>query len=402
MINKSKIFSKYRELNNDEKGLLFIRGIRGFETLVKWVFVNIYIFLVQQSIYDVLWFNIIGYICTTIGYWSHWFLASRKKINVKRSLQLSFLIALGSYILLILFGNHTLWILLYVIINGVSRWFFYSSMIYFESHNIKDKKTDIYWSFMQALKKVVWIIWPIIVAGFFILQNKMGISGYKLIFGLNIVVLIWMIIYSNKLSNHIIPKINFKRLMLKTFNFKEILYYLTFWLSHAGAVIMALVLIYILKSEVNIWFYETILAVLSIVLVLWNSIKTNGTNRKRNITIVWVLMFINTLLFGINLTVIWLTIYTIVNIIVAPLLSAMKFAYYFNFIENEKDDKQDKFVRVIHADGRTQLWRVLLLLVIIAWIYLVWTETALTTAMIMYAFVFLLNILVIRSIEKKK
>lgn len=398
MLNLREIFARYKDLNWDEKGLLFIRWVKAFESLVKSTFVNIYIFTIQQSIYQVLWIGIFGYFCTTIWYWLHSFLLTRYRLNVKKVLQASFIISILSFIIMILRGSHLWWMVLFTFVNGIARWFYFSSIIYFESHNIKDKKNDFYGSMVYIIKKSLGILSPLIITLLFLVPSHFDVSWYSLIFGATIIVNLLTILYSNKISNHQIDKIPAKELNIKKLNRREISYYLTFGMYNSGKIILALVLLYVLNSEVNIWFYETILAIAAIFLVLKNSIKTNKSNRKKYYTIFGIIMWLNALLFGMNLTLVGLIIYTIIDLLIAPVFGALRFGYYFHFLENNKEHRHDKFIRVVNADFWTQLWRISFLWVTLLGVRLAPIEIALTIAMIIYSLNFLATILVVRKI----
>ncbi len=396
VLDFKKIFLSYKDLNNDEKGLLFTRSIRAFESLVKGIFVNIYIFTIEQNISQVLWINIIGYLSTTIWYWGFSLVQTRYTLNVKRVLQSSFIISIISFLLLIFAGNNIEGVIVFTIINGISRWLYFSSLIYFESYHIKDKKSDFYGSMVYFLKKSIWIISPLIITWLFFIPEYFNISGYSLVFATTILVNCITIWYVNRLSNHKIDIIPLKELNIRKFTINEILHYMTFGMYNCGKIIISLVLLYVLKSEINIWFYETILAIFSIFLVLKNSIQTNRWNRKKHYTIIWLILAINVMLFGFNLTIIWLTIYTIIDLLIEPIFGSMRFWYYFDFLESKK--ASNKFMRVVNADFWTQTGRILFLWIILLGIYLAPTGIVLNISMIAFSLCIIAAVLVIRKV----
>ncbi len=167
-------------------------------------------------------------------------------------------------------GNIYIFGLLY----GLGVGSFYCALHTQELKNIKDENREKYASFLSAGKNIIDITVPILIAGIFYITGFFkNINAYNLLFCILPITYIFSFFFIKKLENYVPKKVS-KKEISNFFNVKKYKFGLSFFLTIGFSnginwFLVPLTALVILKTEVNIGIFTSIISLLSIFFVLF-------------------------------------------------------------------------------------------------------------------------------------
>lgn len=368
-----KFRKKLNKLPKSNKSMIYLMWIYSVWNIISHIFINIYVFSLNKNIYDVLEYNLFFVTATFIGFSFLGFLMSIFKKNIKYMYYLAYSLFILAFILILIF-SWKFWTLLFASIYWLGFGSFRCAVHTQELVNIKDKTRDFYSSVISSGTNIINIIVPLFVSFiFFIVKKYFNFSPYIVLF----LVLPFVYFISFKFIHNIwdyIPSKIKKKDVKNFFNLKKYLfgqlYILSVWLYQwLFWSLFPIIAITILKTEVNVWFFEWIITFISTFVIVFLSTKRNIKNRIKFMWIISVLIFINITIFAFNFNLIWYIIYSLVSIILTPLYRISEHVFDLKLMDTIKAKWSDFFPAMIFREITLWLWRVFIIFILILLYY---------------------------------
>jgi len=374
MFNLTK--KKFNDFPKSNKAMIYLMWIYHFWNLISTLFISIYIFKLESNISNVIIYNIIFF--TTVFLWFDWlwYLYSQIKKSVKSIYYIWYTIFILSFTILLLFWSTILWIYIFWAFYWFAFWAFRCAVHANELTNIKDKDRDFYSSLISAWWNILQIITPLIVSFIFIIANKINYNWYYILFFVIPIVYMISFIFIKDTWDYIPTKINNKDIK-NFFNFKKYIWWHTYifltWVTHALKVVaIPIIAILILKNEVNIWFFESVMWIVSFFIIIFLSHKRNTWNRIKILWIISILILLCYIFFSLYFNLYWYIIFSLILIILNPLYRVSEHVYDLKIMDTIKNRNSDFFPSMLLRE--TIIWpaRIFILFVSLYLVTIYW------------------------------
>ena len=354
--------NSFNKLPNSNKSMIFLMWIYSIWWIIWWLFINIYVFKLNKEILDVLYYNLVFITSTFLWFSFLWYLMSLYRKDIKLLYYISYILFIISFLSLFLFKSFIFSIFLFGIIYWLWNWAFWCAVHTQELVHIKDNKRDLYSSSISAWTNVISIFIPLFISLiFFLSETIFNIDWYIVLFLILPLLYLTSFIFILNIESYIPSKIT-KKDVYNFFNLKKYKFWLLyiFWvgLYHWLTFFMwAIISIYLLKNEINVWLFEWIISIISTILLIFIANKRNSNNR---IKIMWYLIlfiFINYLFFVFNFNVFWYIIFNLILIILWPLYRVSEHVYDLKIMDSIKLKWSDFYPAMILRDVILWIWR---------------------------------------------
>lgn len=359
-----KFFKNFSNLPNIYKSLVYIVWLYSIWQFIWIFFINIYIFKVNNNILDVFIYNLIYVTALVIWFSLLWYFVAYFKKNIKVLYYTSFSLLIIAF--LSLFVIHWEYkVFLFWILYWIWDWAFSAWLHTQELANIEDKKRDFYFSSVTAWKNVLWIFIPFLVSLIFYISTKyFNISWYIVLFLMVPFLYFISFFYIKNIKNYSPKRINLSHFK-NFFNIKKNLYWLLYiffiWVSHwISFFLPAVIAIYFLHNEINVWLFEWIMSIISILFIMYLASVRNN-NRLKIMLIIIFLILINATIFIFDFNTLWYIIYTIIWILIWPLYRISEDVYDLKIMDTFETWSDDFYAAMIYRDFLLWVWRVIIM-----------------------------------------
>lgn len=144
------IIQKYSELNKKNKSLIYLMWIYAFGHIITAIFVNIYVFQTFDTVTSVLYYNLILFTATFIGFTPVGFLLSQLQKNVKISFILAYSFFVFAFFLLFFFRNFAPIVFIFSFFYGFAFGSFWCGIHSYELKETSKEQRDFYSSIVSA------------------------------------------------------------------------------------------------------------------------------------------------------------------------------------------------------------------------------------------------------------
>lgn len=352
----------FKKLSTSNKSMIYLMWIQWVWNIVSVIFINIYVFNIQKEIIDVIIYNSIFF--TSIFIWFFWIgiLMSIFSKNIKYMYYYAYILFILAFILLLILWNH-IWIYLFAFVYGIWVWSFRCAVHTQELINIKDEVRDIYSSIISSWENIIKIIVPLLIALlFFIVWKYTFLNAYSILFLILPIVYLISFLFIHNIWNYIPTKVK-KRDLKHFFNIKKhlfaLLYFIFTWLFNFSFwIFLPIIAILLLKSEINIWIFEWLFALISTILIIFISNKRKNSNRVKIMWILSMLIFINIIIFTLNFNVIGYTIYALVTLMLYPIFRVSEHVFDLRLMDTIKLEWSDFYPAMMFRNLTLWIWRI--------------------------------------------
>ncbi len=363
----------FNKLPQSNKSMVYLMWIYSVWTIISGIFINIFIYKLQNNFSYNIYYNLVFFTFTFIGFSGTWWIISLFKKDIKNMYYLSYIWFILSFIFLFILKTNLIWIFLFTIIYWLSFWMFWLAVHTQELKNIQDKNRDFYSSSISAWKNLIEIIVPFLVAFIFFISVFVNIDWYFVLFFILPFIYSISFLFIKNIKSYIPKKIK-KDDIKNFFNFKKYkwghLYFLIWWFANwIDSAILWVISIILLKNEVNIWLFQWILAIVSTFLIFHLSVKRNPKNRLKYFFIFSLLLFINYTIFGVSFSLIAFIIFSLVWLFLNPLYRVSQHTYDLALMDNIKTKTSDFYPAMLFREIVLWIWRILGLIFILLLFY---------------------------------
>jgi len=360
-----KTLKNFKKLPESNKSMVYLMWIYWFWTIVSMIFVNIYIYKLNESLSNLITYNIVFFTTVVIWFTFIWYLMSVFKKNVKNLYYFSYFFLILAFILLLLFWDNLLWIYMFWSFYGFWVWTFRSAIHTYELSNIKDSHRDFYSSMVSFWENCLEILTPFIISLVFILSRYYDFNWYYILFFITPLIYVTSFFFINQIDNYIPNKIS-KKDLKNFFNLRKYIFWHLFfffwWIQQwLYTFLFAILSLYMLKNEVNIWIFQWILWIISISLIIFFSLKRNWDNRFKFFAILSFSYFLICILLVLNFNIVGYIIFSLFSILIKPLYNVSKHVYDLSLMDNIKTCENDFFPAMLFRDFVQYLWRLVAL-----------------------------------------
>lgn len=373
---------KLKELPLSNRSMVYLMWIYQVWAIISTIFINIYVFKLNNDILDVILYNILWFFWIFIGFSWFWLIISYLKKEIKNLYYLSYIFSIISFIFIYIFNNLDYSIFIFAVIYGISCWCFWVSLHANELSNINKDKRDFYSSSVSAWSTLLKIIVPLFVSLLFFTWLYLNFDWYLALFFILPFIYLISFIYLKNTWYYIPTKTN--KSDLKNFlNFKKYKYanlYIMFtWIHHAiVCVILAVISITFLKNEINIWIYEAIMSLVSVFAVMFLATKRNENNRLIFMFYASFLLSLNILIFVFNFSLIWYILFSLIWIFLKPIYRVSEHVFDLKIMDSIKQWWADFFPAMIIRELVLNVARIWFLIISFFILYYIKIDLVLT------------------------
>lgn len=356
-------FERIQSLRTPVRSLLYLFWIYVFTSSLATIFVQIAIFKMFSS----LQVNIISAMFTftgiMVGFCFFGYAASYYRLEAKQGFYYSFLSFTAGLLILSQVSTISL-IFLATFVYGLGGGFFWLTLHTYELTETKDSERDFYSSVLSGGQKILAILGPfcatgIIWASLYIFH----ISSFSLLFVITPLFYLLGLFCFKGIGTYRPEKIEFddvKHFFFEKRNRVAQLYLAGGGVQHfVGNTIIPLTVFYILGTELHVGVYSTAVGCLSVIVILILSQYRNKGNRMFLFGFAAFSLSLLTLIFGYNLTLIMLIVFSFGNTILTPIMQVSDHVVALQTMESIGRANRDFYATMILRDFSLWVYRMI-------------------------------------------
>lgn len=365
--------TKFNNFPLSNKSMIYLMWIYSFWQFIAALFINIYIFKIDNDITNVIIYNIIFFSSNLLWFSGLGYILSIYKINIRTMYYLSYIVFILSFIFLLLFKNNIVWSYIFWFIYGTGLGSFWCAVHANELNNIADENRDFYSSLISAGWNILQIITPLLVSVVFYFSSLFSINWYYLLFIIIPIVYLISFLFIKNTWLYIPSKIN-KDDVKNFFNLKKYFWwqayiFFTGMLWAFKIVILPIIAIILLKNEVNVWIFESIMWVISFFLVIFLSHIRNAKNRLIILFWVTLVIFLVHLLFSFSFNIYTYILFNLSLVILSPIFRVSEHVYDLKIMDTIKNPDSDFFPSMVLREFTLAISRISTLILCLFLVY---------------------------------
>lgn len=379
----SKTLKRYRSLSQTARSVVLIYWIYEFAGAIAGMFLGLFVFLETKSIELLLTYNLSMFFGVFVGFCVWGALMAQFQVSMKYNALRSFLVYIASYMIILFLPREPLTIIFFGFLTGLGLGIFWIGHHAYTMEHTKDKDWDFFSSMLAAGTQTVILIAPLIATLTFFLSEKVFEVG-------TFIVLFWIIPFVYLLGLPFVfhlPDYTPKKIPLKTWKTllldPDLKWVRRFaladsavWPLYAG--IIPIIALEALGSVINIGIFQTALAVLSILIVLYMSHHRHKGNRVQilfRMTLIFMFGFI--FLFFWKLTPFAYITFILIELIFDPIYRVSQHTLELESFERMNDESDDSYAGIVCRDLILSFGRLMSCLVLLS-IYWLSRDTFIT------------------------
>ncbi len=356
----------YKQLTQETKSLLYFNWIYSVWVLVWAVFVNVYVFSVNQSLFDSIVYNLVFFSGSFLGFWVSGFIISHYKKDIKLLYILAYSLFIVSFVP-VAFVWKDMWAIYFMALSySLGNWIFWCALHSHELSSIPDSQRDFYSGSIGAGRNILAIVVPVIVTLCIYIWNVFAFDGFRIVFALLPCIYLWSFLFIKWVWSFIPPAISLKSVM-KILYTKKLMYGNIFFLLDGfilGCLVLAIALanITLLTSEFQVGVFQSVISCISVFLLAYLWLKLKVENRLKGHRFVTILMCLNLLVFSLNFTPLGLIIFALWELLIAPMIKMINRVFSMRLMDNWWSGGQDFFAPMLSREVVLWFGRILWLL----------------------------------------
>ncbi len=334
------------KLERDAKILLLIAGLFTIALGLSNTFVNIFIWRIKKDFISIGYFNLFIHITTPLTFILAGYLSKKKDGTIALRIGI-FFHAIYFFLILVLKNDAANYLILLGSFLGISAGFYWLAFHVLSFDLTNDMNRDTFNSYNGMISSLSGMFAPI-TAGF-IISKMLKLTGYYLIFGISFAIFIIIVVISLFLHTHKVGN-DFK--LLKTIKTcgkscnAIILATLSFGIRNGVIMFLVNLLIFItLKSELSIGKISLLGAFISVFSFQIIERLMKPDRRKLFIWTGAIMMFFSVMALYLQISLITLIIFTLVNSFFAPFFNVPFNSASYNILD--KTDKSNERIEFI-------------------------------------------------------
>ncbi len=398
--------STFHKLPTSNKSMVYLMWIYGIGMIITNIFVNIYIFQINQSFLDVVIYNILFYTSTFVGFSGIWWYMSYKWNDIKNMYYIGYFLFIISFILLFVLSGDIKGVYIFSILYALWNGAFWNWVHSQELQNIKDKNRDFYSSSISAWLNIIDIITPLWIAVIFYLSKVLVIEGYTILFWFLPLVYLLSFIFIYRIDSYIPSSIDYKDLRnffcMRKYKFGHLYFFIGWLKTGFKSVILAIISITLLKNEINVGILQWLLAFISSFVIVHFSFKRNSDNRFYYLTIIGIFSFINLIIFTLFFNITYFIIFSLISIFLDSMYRVSEHTYDLSLMDNIKTGESDFYPAMVLREVLLWWWRITALVLLFCISLYSWfaIENILKIGLTLMGITFLIKIVTIYWWEK--
>lgn len=364
-----KFYQVFSNLPESNKAMVYLMWIYAAGDIITWIFINIYVFKLHNSLAEALVYNIIFFTSTFVWFSGVGYLMSFLQKDIKNMYYVSYLLFILAFVEMFLFQWSLFASYLFGLIYAFWYGAFWNAVHTQELKNVEGENRDFYSSSISAGRNIISIIIPLFVALIFYMTTFFVFDGYFVLFLILPLIYALSFFFIKDIRSYIPTRVT-KGDFLNFFNLKKYKYgHLYFFIdgiiSSLVSVVLPIVSILLLKNETNIWLFQWGLTIVSTFLVVHLSHKRNENNRLKYFFIISVFMCLNFLILWLSFCFVTFVVFSLVWLFLNPLFRVSEHVYDLSLMDNIKTPNSDFYPAMILREILLWAWRILALLVLL-------------------------------------
>lgn len=364
-----KFIKNFRDLPDSNKSMIYLMWIYSIWWVISGLFVNIFIFKLNQNIVDVIWYNIVSFTFCLVWFSLIWYIVSLLKKDIKNMYYIAYTLFIISFVYLLWFHSTLNEIIVFSIFYWTGNGAFRCAVHSQELVHIADKKRDLYSSSISAGSTIIGIAMPLLVSAIFFIAKYISINAYIILFLFLPLLYLCSFLFINQIESYIPDRIK-KADVKNFFNLKKYLFWLLYicgvslyqWIQF---IISATIAITLLKTEINVWLFEWVISLLSTVILIFLSHSRTQNNRIKIMWYLTLFLSVNYFVFAFQFHILWYLIYTIISIIIWPLYRVSEHVYDLKIMDSIKYEWSDFFPAMILREVLLWIGRMIVMMIIL-------------------------------------
>lgn len=351
-----KTLNRFRALPESTRAMVFLFWVYEFSQLIVNMFLNLFVFLKTQSMMGLVIYNLVFFAAIFFGFCVWGYVMAQWQISLKLNYLRAFVVYVLSFLILLIFHNDFFVLLLFATLNGLGLGIFWVGVHGYEMLTTDQKNRDFYSSMVSAGAGVLAIFSPLVATlSFYLAEQVLHTETFTLLFWILPFVYLLSLPFIFKLPDFTpprIPRTEIKRLFLSA-SLKDIRPYIFIAGVPWGvrAVILPTIMLYSLKTVINIGLFQTVVGILSVLVVIFLSHQRHEGNRLK------ILSFA-TLCFSVNFFLLsfWLTspyvymLYALVMVLIQPIHRVSQHVIDLHSMELLKEGKNHFYSGMLYRD----------------------------------------------------
>lgn len=342
--------------------MVYLSWIYLFGMYIVSIFLNIYVYKLNGSVVENIFYNIFYYTATALWFAGLWYVMSLLRKDVKSLYYLSYMMFVLAFIWILVMKDTIIWAYVFACLYALWNGTFWCALHTQELKNIKDEDRAFYSSSMMLWKNVITIFAPLFAVACFFLWDYTSTSGYTYMFAMLPVSYCLSILFIHKIWSYFPKKIRSIDIA-NFFNIKKYkywhLYFFVNWLQQwCFLLLVAFSQIFLFKNEITIWLYEAWFSLLGILVLIYAWLKSKSENNLLFLLLIIWWIGVNMLLLSLNFSVTWLILFSIIGLILQPLFSVINHVYSLRLMDSIKHWKSDFYPAMILREVVLWWWRV--------------------------------------------
>lgn len=374
-----KIFLyNFNKLPESNKSMIYLMWIYDIWAIISSIFINIYVFKINNSLGDIIYFNIFFLTFSLIGFTYIWFLMSIFKKNIRNMYYVSYILFILAFTFLFFYNWNLIWVYVFWVLFWLWNWAFWCAVHTQELKNIENKNRDFYSSSISVWQNIVSVLVPLLVAFLFYISKIYKFEWYIVLFlGLPMVYIISFFFVKN-IDVYIpkkVTKVDIKNFFdLSRYKYGHLYFFFTWFRQSIIWVILSVIWITFLKTEENIWLFQAILTFISTFSIIHLSHKRNEKNRLKYYLLLSLLMMLLYIWFWIYFWLISYLIFSLLLLFVKPIFRISEHVYDLSMMDNIKTKENDFYPAMLFREIILWVWRMSWLLFLLVIYYFSWFE----------------------------
>jgi TctA family transporter len=163
-----------------------------------------------------------------------------------------------------------------------------------------------------------------------------------------------------------------------------------------------ILVIYILKTEISLWVFQTILWIISLIITAYFATKRNTQNRIKMLWIFWILNFVSFLFLWIDFNIIILSIFSLVSILISPAFDISQTVFTLKYMSDSKGSDKSFLPKMMFREVILIVSRTSFFIIFWALFYLWFDEKIILRIVIYYTGIIFLATALFATLEEKR
>ena len=377
-------FVQFKTLDPIVRELIIISVIANIGQIIFGTFINIYAYQIAGGWSWLLWGTLLMLTMTLIPFVIVGFLSRRHVLNM-RPLFIAGIIIYGLSFLCMLPG--TLWsLLVWYFVYGVANGLFYCAWNTYELKRISIAARGQYSGIWQAFYGLAKIIIPLLISLLFFLLKDVNMTPYIILLPLSAIVSFISLYRVRKLPDEYLPKLQTADMhyFFQRKHFRWIFNISMRGIYRMVALTLLIISFYILKTEINIWIYTSVIALFTLLALVYIWRQVQEHNRVMYLGLACISLTLMYIFYAYHITPLGFIIVSIWSVTLVPIHAIFDKVNYLRVLESLQSPTQNIFSPILGAEFLLYVTRALSILILL---FFVWqsTETVMKYALLIPA-----------------